>query len=306
MTNQDEQQHSETPVKLIPWWVNLYGELTGSLKPLRYRLSDEKFHTFEPPSPNAHAESFTYMCELDQIIPHVCGHFRFSGTRPIGEKTVDISEIVAISAGKGIDPFVNDFSGNVYANLDDHAEGACQKEITEAVDAYGMTPEAVEFLLSYYEVRITNEKRGDSLVKIAWNGRIYLSNSGGSHHFSAARYIAKKIGYQRLITGDCYELYANNNDINNFIKDNIILLIEENDIPLTSSKGSIYNLLEKKCRNKHGDITMYHNKLTMQPFIGFAALVFERNNKNEEIADMLIEHGAFDVEEYLVSLTIKQ
>lgn len=303
MTNLDrQQQHGETAVKRIPWWIHLYGEITGSLMPLRTRLKGETFRQFVLPLPNAHMESLAYIRELDQIIPPACGHFEFVKMRPIPEMTVDISEITAIGAGKGIDPFVNDYSGMVYASLDDFAEDGCQTEIKKATDAYGMTPEAVEFLLSYYEVRITNDPPGDALIKISWDGRIALSNSGGAHHFSAARYIARRIGYRRSITGKSFELYTDKKDVNKFLNDYIILLVSKGDIPLTSSNDSICSVLQKICRNNHGHTMMYYSEIYVEPFMGFAALVFERNDKIEEVAEMLKKCGAFDVGGYLVNL----
>lgn len=56
------------------------------------------------------------------------------------------------------------------------------------------TPQKLEELLSHYEIRVLHDpSASDSFVQYLWDGRIFLLNSGGSHHFAAARYLAARL-----------------------------------------------------------------------------------------------------------------
>lgn len=64
------------------------------------------------------------------------------------------------------------------------------------------TNEVLRRHLQWPEIRIINQvDSSDSLVFHAWDGRLFLSNSGGSHHFAAARYIAGKLDEKVTIQG---------------------------------------------------------------------------------------------------------
>ena len=71
----------------------------------------------------------------------------------------------------------------------------------EMVDA--VTHEKMHKNLAHREIRIIHhkEKSTDSFARYAWNPRLFLMNSGGSHHFSAARYIASSIQELFTLTG---------------------------------------------------------------------------------------------------------
>lgn len=49
--------------------------------------------------------------------------------------------------------------------------------------------------LAWSEIRILHrDYPSDFFARYLWDGRVFLINSGGSHHFAAARYIASRIG----------------------------------------------------------------------------------------------------------------
>lgn len=77
--------------------------------------------------------------------------------------------------------------------LDDFAEVACKKLIAE------VSPKALNELLQWGEIRIMHG--GDNLALYGWDGRVFYSNNGGSHHFAAARYVAGELGREVPITG---------------------------------------------------------------------------------------------------------
>ncbi|HDM8060920.1 DUF6685 family protein [Vibrio harveyi] len=58
-----------------------------------------------------------------------------------------------------------------------------------------ISDEALQEALSWHEIRILNSPNGggDHLCNFEYLDRYFLANSGGSHHFAAAKYIAKKL-----------------------------------------------------------------------------------------------------------------
>ena len=79
-----------------------------------------------------------------------------------------------------------------FTDLDAMAVGACAAQLQET------TPAALEQLLRHSQVRVGRAPgewaRGDAFIQFGWDRRVFLANSGGSHHFAAARYLAGKLG----------------------------------------------------------------------------------------------------------------
>ncbi|WP_155629466.1 DUF6685 family protein [Burkholderia territorii] len=57
-----------------------------------------------------------------------------------------------------------------------------------SVDVVGLSR-----MLSHREVRILRREPGDAVGVRLWDGRLFLYNAGGSHHFAGAHYIASEI-----------------------------------------------------------------------------------------------------------------
>jgi hypothetical protein len=74
----------------------------------------------------------------------------------------------------------------------------------DSVDAFGryfnelkrapITPEGLAVMLKHGEVRVTHSPGADAFSVAMWDGRLFLDNHGGSHHFAGAAYIARAIG----------------------------------------------------------------------------------------------------------------
>lgn len=58
----------------------------------------------------------------------------------------------------------------------------------ESVDVAGLSR-----MLSHREVRVLRREPGDAVGVRLWDGRLFLYNAGGSHHFAGAHYIASEI-----------------------------------------------------------------------------------------------------------------
>lgn len=117
----------------------------------------------------------------------------------------EIQDVVGLSASKST---LEDFE-----SLDQMVQQN-SKEMIENVSEEGLQRN-----LSWSEIRIINrEKTSDHFKYHSWDGRLFLCNSGGSHHFAAARYIAKRIEQDVNLKGTYKNLSLNRDRVNKLCK----------------------------------------------------------------------------------------
>ncbi len=90
-----------------------------------------------------------------------------------------------------------------YNSMASFAEARCSHLIEP------LTEEQLQKNLAWSEVRIMRPGGGDHFSRYSWDRRIFLNNSGGSHHFAAAQYIAGKLGRKVPLTGKLYDYSLN-------------------------------------------------------------------------------------------------
>lgn len=103
----------------------------------------------------------------------------------------DITDIETLAASKS--------NLSDYENLDEFAKQRCANFIGD------LTKDSLLENLKHDQIRILGPAPTDSLSRFGWDGRINLLNSGGAHHFAAARYIAKATGVGVPITARLHE-----------------------------------------------------------------------------------------------------
>lgn len=92
----------------------------------------------------------------------------------------DISDVEGISASKSASISFKDIQ----------EFGRYFNEYKQAtVDGHGLN-----VMLRHQEIRIIHRPGADSFHLSMWDGRLFLGNHGGSHHFAGASYIAQRIG----------------------------------------------------------------------------------------------------------------
>lgn len=82
-----------------------------------------------------------------------------------------------------------------FANMDQMVETNSKELIAD------ITAEGLKKNLSWDEIRIISRADHDHFASWGWDGRIFLMNSGGSHHFAAAKYIAARLCQPVELTG---------------------------------------------------------------------------------------------------------
>ena len=99
----------------------------------------------------------------------------------------DIRQVQALSASKSP---LEDFTA-----LDGFAEARCRGHLDDP------SPDNIARNLAHGEVSIMQPGRGDSFLFHGWDRQIGLINSGGSHHFATARYLADVARQPNELTG---------------------------------------------------------------------------------------------------------
>jgi len=117
------------------------------------------------------------------------------GSREIIENWVcDIQDVVGFAASKSK---LKDFSSL------DHMVETKSREMIDPI-----TDEKLQENLGHHGIRILhNKESSDFFARCAWDGRVFLVNSDGSHHFAAARYIAAPNWEIRSIVREVVHLF---------------------------------------------------------------------------------------------------
>lgn len=117
-----------------------------------------------------------------------CPAGRFCVMRRAASFSFDIAEVEGIAASKSSDrffPTVDAFGADYAAYIKAPA-----------------TEEGLTQMLSHREVRVARPDGTDRVTLRLWDGRLFLVNAGGSHHFAAAAYIARRTNWKVPLTAD--------------------------------------------------------------------------------------------------------
>ncbi|WP_348273413.1 DUF6685 family protein [Halopseudomonas sp. SMJS2] len=93
--------------------------------------------------------------------------------------TCDITEVSGLGAAKS--PLER------YLTMDAFAESCCAEFI------HPLTESRLRENLAHNQVRILRDEGNDYFVQHDWDGRVFLANDGGAHHFAAAQYVARRL-----------------------------------------------------------------------------------------------------------------
>lgn len=113
------------------------------------------------------------------------GHLALSAT--FDDFLCDITDIDGISASKSM--------ARMFESVDAFGRDYCEYRKTP-VSAEGMNE-----MLRHREVRILRSPSSDTFGLDMWDGRLFLNNHGGSHHFAGAAYIARAIRRPLSLSG---------------------------------------------------------------------------------------------------------
>lgn len=198
----------------------------------------------------------------------------------IPEWQCDIRDIQALAAPKSqLEPF---------SDLDTFAlncAGWCIQDVSVA---------GLQENLAWREVRITEAGRGDWLQVDLWEGpRVSLINSGGSHHFSAARWIAGRLGQPAPITGRLV-VHSLNASVVNALSRKYSMLAIHSDV------SHVWDAIQ----NVGAHVIRLYLPYPANDYFLLLFPVDER--RSQRVVALLLQYGALDVNHWLQGQLARQ
>lgn len=142
--------------------------------------------------------------------------------------------------------------------------------------------------LAHREIRIINSKStSDTFIRYAWDGRLYLINSGGSHHLAAAKYIADQLDKRVPLKARYIEYSLNREVLKKLIFEHRIILIDDRDLEL---REAFVNALTK--------LKQYFIEVNLSVHIcehGKLIFLFNHYKETKTIANLLVKRGFQDI-----------
>lgn len=146
--------------------------------------------------------------------------------------------------------------------------------------------------LAHGEIRILHENSSDYFARYAWDHRLFLMNSGGSHHFAAARYIASRISMPVPLKGKL-RYYSINPDA-------VFSLQREFDIFLLNDAANISMAFHHAMKRFRA---AYIKKPLPSPLDDAIAIMLPHNDQRSvKVANVMREAGCLDLGVYLQSI----
>ncbi|WP_256583014.1 DUF6685 family protein [Pseudomonas sp. Irchel s3b5] len=147
--------------------------------------------------------------------------------------------------------------------------------------------------LRWDEIRIiSREKTTDHFATWEWDGRVFLINSGGSHHFAAAKYIAKRLEIKVPLSGK-YVMYGINQVA-------VASLRRDFDMFVMSWTTDHHLAFHKAMQNFEAT---YYWKALPRPYTEQCAIFLPKSEKRSaKVAQVMHEAGFQDLGKYLKAL----
>jgi hypothetical protein len=177
-----------------------------------------------------------------------------------------------------------------FTSLDDLVETNSQEMIAD------ISIEGMEKNLAHDEIRIIHQTpSSDHFAHYAWDGRVFLMNGGGSHHFSAARYIAARLQHPIPLTGRLCTYRINPAAVAGL----------RNDFSMFALAGEAFSAFHRAMDRLRA--TFFVLKMP-DPYVHhcYAVLLPRNEPRSRRAAKALSEAGVFDLGEHLGDLVARQ
>ncbi len=195
----------------------------------------------------------------------------------------DIQDVTGLAASKSV---LEDFD-----DLDRMVETNSLRMIEP------VTEEKLRENLAWDEIRILNRKDpSDFFARYLWDGRVFLINSGGSHHFAAARYIAARIGTPVPLRGTLRTYAINPLPVVSLRSDfEMFVMVDTTDATL-----GFFEAMQ-------GFRATFLWQYLPSPIEGYRVIMLPRSEtRSMKVASILREAGFFDLGQYLMRLVSSQ
>lgn len=168
---------------------------------------------------------------------------------------------------------------------------------TNSVDLIdSITHEKLAKNLAHSEIRIIHSPGSDHFGLYLWDGRLFLMNNGGSHHFAAAKYIAARLPESVMLRGKLYTYALNSVAIASLRRDFEMFVISDET---TVSMG--FHDAMKAFRATW----LWHH--LPRPFDNTKAILLPKNEaRSMRVAALLRQAGVADLGQHLADLASQQ
>lgn len=187
----------------------------------------------------------------------------------LNQVRIDIKEINNISNSKSL---LNEFK-----TLDDVVIENSKEYIKE------VTIENIQKLKKHRESKIFHQK-DETIFFTPYNNRLTWSNTGGSHHFMAIRYLSNKLNHKELVSGNLVIKGLNSKKIKDLLKKYSIYLFNDNE--------------KLRCKIKKLKINYISSsdKLNKRRLL----FIFPENKEHKKIITLLNKNNCLNLESYFM------
>lgn len=194
----------------------------------------------------------------------------------------EIQDVAGLSASKSE---LRDFS-----SLDEMAESRARYLLDD------ITLENLKTSLDWQEIRIFHrESTCDHLAIHQWDGRLFLMNSGGSHHFAAGRYLAVRLGVE-------VPLHATLR-IHRLSRTAVMELLEEYEVFALADEPEAYMMFMDAMRGFRAGFLWC---ALPRPYEhGRAVLLPRKDTRSMQIATLLHQTGHADLGAHLLDISAR-
>jgi len=146
--------------------------------------------------------------------------------------------------------------------------------------------------LAHDEIRLIHRNKSDYFMVTSWDDRLFLINAGGSHHFAAAKYIAKRLPQTVPLRGKLHRLRLNERAISS--------LRSDYDMFLLSNEQTAWHEFFEALMSFRAT-WLWHEM--PRPLKNTRAVLLPRNEQRSRcVARLLHEQGATDLGAHLAHI----
>lgn len=195
----------------------------------------------------------------------------------------DIQDVTGLSSSKS--------NLEKFTSLDSMVETNSREMINE------ITEDKLHENLAHGEIRILHrDSTSDHFARYRWDGRTLLMNSGGSHHFAAARYIASRINRRVPLHGRLHTYSISPLALGALLRDFDMFAISD-DAAISNGFHNAMMMFRATYLWQHLPRPYEHARAILLP---------KHERRSMRVSRALREAGMFDIGAHLLALTDRQ
>lgn len=250
---------------------------------VRWTDLGDDFHTW-PRKERGHLMGWRWAAgHYDSITIHRAEYAALEVATVVDGWHCDISELDGFTSSKS--------TLSKFRSTDEMVE-TNSKEMIDRIDAAKLDEN-----LAHKEIRILHtENPSDHFMRFAWDGRLFLSNSGGSHHLAAAKYIAKRLNVKVDLCARLYTYSLDTQAVRTLCSDFEMVVIDDSP--------TVWLKIMDELRAFRA--TWFHHKLPRQAGWHRVILLPRAEPRSVAASSELRRAGALSLNEHLLGLLARQ